>query len=218
MKKILLIVLILIASGFVYAQDGVVRESTEWTYYWRDSCNDYSKPRVLMIGDSICNAYRDTLNNILKDEFQIDKVATSRSLDQKLYFDQLNVFLSDTKYDMIIFNFGLHGFHIKGAEYYKGMDKLCKILKSECSKVYCLGTTPLYYADEKKLKEENKIVIERNVLAKKAAEKNKIGFIDWYDMWLRPELRGNDPYHYNAEGSKLQAEFLAGKIREFYKK
>lgn len=219
MKKTFLLILILISAVCAFAQDNIVREGTEWTIYYRYNCNDYSKPHVLMIGDSICNGYRDALSVKLQDEFQVDKLATSRSLDQKLYFDQLNMALSEVKYDIIIFNFGLHGFHINGDDYYKGMDKLAKVLKAACPKVYCLETTPLYYENEKDLIENNKIVVERNSIAKKIADKNKIGLIKWYDMWYnKPQFRSSDPYHYNEQGQNLQGEFLAGQIIEIYNK
>lgn len=203
--------------------DGNKREYIEWTNSWIEGGDKKDLPRVLLLGDSIVSANRDSVQNELVDKFYIDKMATSRSLDQNFYWKQLDLFLSDTQaqYDIILFNFGLHGFHIPTEEYGYLLNILANRLKETNAKLCYMLTTPIVNFDNNPELEIHKgLVLERNEIAIKVMANQNIEVFDQYTPVLgKMEIRiPNDYYHYNEKGQKLQGEIISKKIIELYNK
>ena len=202
--------------------DSELREYIEWTNIWQEGADRNDLPKVLLLGDSIVSAYRDSVGEKLKGEFYVDKIATSRSFDQKFYWDQLDLYLGDPKikYDMIFFSFGLHGFHISTEEYGKLLDVLAKRLKKTGAKLCYMLTTPMINPNnEDFIACQMKLVVERNDTALQVMKENSIDVFDQYTPVLgNMEIRAADPYHYNAVGIDLQASLVAEKIKEIYGK
>ena len=84
------------------------RESIEWTIIYMFNTNDLTKPRALLIGDSICNAYQSTVREELEGKVNITYWADSKCVTDPQYFEELNMVLSGNRYDVITFNNGLH--------------------------------------------------------------------------------------------------------------
>ena len=200
--------------------DSDLREYIEWTDVWQEGCDKRDLPRVLLLGDSIISANRNSVQANLVGKFYVDKLATSRSFDQKFYWDQLNLYITDPmiKYDVIFFNFGLHGFHIPTEEYGKLLGKLADRLKESGAKLCYLLTTPMINPNNEELCEKQmKLVLERNEIALKVmAEKNVPVFDQYTPLFEKPEIRLGDPYHYNEKGQAYQGILISEKIKEIY--
>lgn len=213
-KILAVLCLVFLCAVSVFAKE--ILESQDWTQIeWRNGDKDL--PRVLMIGDSIVNGYHFKLREKLEGVFYVDKIVTSRCLDHEIYWKQIDMMLCEKKYDMIFFNFGLHGFYMNDKDYAKGIDRLAKTLLKETPKIAYLATTPLR-EDNEGIKDLNLKVIRRNIIAKKMTEKYGIDYIDQYNLVLGKEgIRIEDPYHYNEAGKELQADFISKIILEMYK-
>ena len=219
MKLRLLCLILLLCSVCVFAKQDVPKEWAEWSQIWREGASQTDLPHVLLIGDSIVHGYRDKVQEKLGGKFYVDKLATSRSIDQDYYWKQIDMVINDEDYDIILFNFGLHGFHIGINDYSKGMNRVADILKKTKAKIGFISTTPLAFLNEQ-YKELNNCVLERNAVAKRIAEKNKFEYIDLYNLVYGIEnIRAEgDAYHYNSAGVEMQAQFISEKISEMYSK
>lgn len=60
-------------------------EAQEWSNMWWERAMDHVKSRVLIVGDSIANGYRHTLNKAANGEFYANVYATSKALDHPDY-------------------------------------------------------------------------------------------------------------------------------------
>ena len=199
-------------------EDITPREYIEWTRIWREGADRYDLPKVLLIGDSIVDAHGPSVQEELKGKFYVDRIATSRSFDQDYYWNMLTLFFSDTKisYDLIIFNFGLHGFHIPTYDYGVLLDKLTKTLKEVCPKVIYRNLTPMVdTTGEDWNKKQIELVIDRNNMAERVMKENGVEILDLYTPMLdKEDIRLPDPYHFNKKGVALQAQIIAEKIKE----
>ena len=59
----------------------VALETFEWDDIWYDHVPDNTKPRILMVGDSISRGYRFNVINNLNDTYHTDGWATSKAVD-----------------------------------------------------------------------------------------------------------------------------------------
>ena len=199
-------------------EDNTPREYIEWTRIWREGADKCDLPRVLLIGDSIVDAHSPAVQEELRDKYYVDRIATSRSFDQNYYWNLLDFFFSDTKikYNLIIFNFGLHGFHIPTYDYGIGLDKLTKRLKRECSNLLYRNLTPMVdTTGEDWNVKQIQLVIDRNEVAEKVMAGNGVPILDMYTSMLgKDDIRLGDPYHFNDKGKELQAKIIAEKVKE----
>lgn len=194
------------------------REKYEWIRIWWESANDDSKPRVLLIGDSITAGYRPIVNEIMHETAMIDQLATSRAINDPALVKELNYMLSEYDYEVIQFNNGLHGWHIDDKEYKETLGKIIKLImtfQSNC-KIILVTTTPSTkkgYTTELNL-EKNKIIVSRNKIVSLVAEKHGLTVNDLYsDIFGNSQIRAEDGSHYTAEGYKLLAEKVAMSIK-----
>ena len=107
-------------------------ETYEWDNTWIEQSNNITSKRVLYIGDSISCGTRTFANRLSKGEILIDGYGTSKALDNPYFFDSLSIFAKlENKRDAVIFNNGLHGWHLGEEEYerlYKEfLDKLAEM-------------------------------------------------------------------------------------------
>jgi hypothetical protein len=194
------------------------REKYEWCNTWWEDANDRSKPRVLLIGDSIAVGYRPYVSEMLKAYARVDMYASSRGLDDPAYEKELLLLLSEYAYSVIHFNNGLHGMHLSQEEYRRDLEGALRVilLAQPGAKIIAATSTPVTLDGQPgELNDKvNANVVKRNVAVIEAAEKLGIEVNDLYGPMLgRSEYRLPDGYHYNADGQKRQAERVAGAIK-----
>ena len=108
-------------------------ETYEWDNTWHEHAPNSDKPRILYIGDSISCVARQCLNEAAKDRFYCDGYGSSRSIDDPFFQAQVLLFSQQQGYrNAILFNNGLHGWHMEdSAEYKAHYEKFLLFLKKE---------------------------------------------------------------------------------------
>ena len=94
-----------------------MKERFEWVQSWCDEALSDDLPRVLLIGDSITRQYQDRVRELLRGKCYVDYFSSSYAADSPLYKTLIKAFIRDSKYSVIHFNNGLHGFHIGKSAY-----------------------------------------------------------------------------------------------------
>jgi len=203
-----------------------------------------SLPKILIIGDSISGGYSKSLIKLLDGKAEVIKLGsvvgyriqkeafwhsrgTAKSLDfgsAKACIADLERFekhLSETKYDVIHFNFGLNdifrgrkgSWHNPVNQYAKDLTKIVTLLKKNGAKVIWASTTPIPMNDPYRPEGDDLIY---NAAAEKVMKKNNIPINDlhsvvtnWdgYDKWRK----GNNVHFGGGVYSKL-AKQIAEKI------
>jgi hypothetical protein len=199
-------------------QSPVIREQYEWSNIWWDCANDTKLPRVLLIGDSISVGYSPVVTKLLKDKVHVDRLGTSRSINDPMLLKETAIVLEDTPYLVIHINNGLHGFHLTGPQYAEGLRKYLSMLRSLCpqAKVIWGTSTPITARDDTKtLDAKNEVVLTRNEIAAPVAAEFGLPTDDLYQVVVgKSELRAGDGYHYNAAGYDLLGAAVAESIRK----
>ena len=118
-----------------------VLETYEWDNTWIEFANDKFANRILYIGDSISGDTRYYLNELLNDNALVDRFGTSKALDNPYFFESLKVYTKQLpKIDAILFNNGLHGWHLNDdSEYPAHYEKMLEFLIKEYNNSGLLG-------------------------------------------------------------------------------
>lgn len=182
-------------------------ETFEWDNPWWEHTENRTSPRFLYIGDSISRGTVFPLNAQGAGEILFDNFSTSKALDNPFFEPSLELFMSQQiRCDGIVFNNGLHGWHLSDAEYEEGFGKMLGFLKKRGVPVYILLTT--FLPDDP---ERNEKVISRNAAACRAGESFGCGIIDLYEV-SKTECAGlycGDGVHLKTGGyEKLAAKIL----------
>lgn len=197
-------------SDFTYEKDDRKKalEKYEWDNVWIDNADDLSFKRVLYIGDSISCGTRRKATLSVNEEILFDGFGTSKAVDNPYFKDSLKLFgAQEGRRDAVIFNNGLHGFHLKDStEYKECYEKMVKFLLEEFKGTPLFIVLTTHVADENR----NERVILRNKAAMEIAEKYGLKTIDLYSVSLEHEnLLQNDGVHFTDEGyEKLAAELV----------
>ena len=187
------------------------REGTEWdTAYWYNA-NDDKLPRVLLLGDSICNGYQSLVRDELAGIAYVSFWATSKCTVDRSYLKQLSYILEEYDYSVIHFNNGLHSLNTDRNDWEQGLRNALQLIreKGKGAKVIWATSTPLKDPD---LTEKSK---ELNAIAARVMQEENIPTNDLFALMdpLERNKFWTDKYHYNGEGRKMQAHQVAEIIR-----
>ena len=190
------------------------KEKFEWIRSWSDYAPNTDKPRVLLIGDSITNGYNEHVRELLRDACYVDFFATSYTIESGVYLANVRAFLADTKYDLVHFNFGLHGFHLERDEYKARVRALAEEIALE-AKTLLVTSTPIRAQKSNELDLKNSAVIGRNEAIAEISAECGFPVDDLYTVAreLPFELTAGDGYHYTTEGYKALAAVVAESIK-----
>jgi lysophospholipase L1-like esterase len=191
----------------------VVRETYEWSNIWWDHAEDTKLPRVLLIGDSISCGYSPVVTKLLEGKVHVDRLGTSRSINDPVLIKETTMMLEDCRYVAIHFNNGLHGFHLTGPQYASALRRYVKLLQEHGrgAKLIWGSSTPITKGnDTATLDEKNGTVTARNALAAEIMEEQGIPINDLYQLVVgKAELRSPDGYHYNGDGYAVLGKAMA---------
>ena len=105
-----------LAGGFASSLAGAeshtmppAREAIEWCDIWITHANETNLPRVLLIGDSIVRDYYPEVEKRLAGKAFVGRLATSRFVADAVLLKEIETVLDGTKFDVIVFNNGMHG-------------------------------------------------------------------------------------------------------------
>ena len=188
-------------------------ETFEWDSTWIEHTENTQAKRVYYIGDSISNGLRRMCTEASGNEFLFDGCATSKSLDNPWYHDTIALFGKQLpKVETILFNMGLHGWHLDDTEGYPFYyEKTVEFLLKEFpgARLVLVLTTRL--AD----RERNERVKLRNKAALSVADKFGLPVIDLFT--LSEELAAyqhDDGCHFKNEGNEKMAEYIIKELKK----
>ena len=194
-------------------------EYIEWDWPWIENAPDKESDRILLIGDSITVGYREVMPKVVNGRYFVDGIATSKGVDNPSFtalIDYVMPQLGNVK--VIIFNNGLHGWHLSADDYEMHYTTIIKyILDNYGDKKLVISTsTPgRDKSDLNKFAENYPELLERNRRAKKIAEMFNLPVFDIYSLVCdRPNLYSPDGVHLNKEGYEL----ISQKCDEFITK
>jgi len=201
----------IIMSYFTYeTKDSTeVLEEFEWDNVWWEHTENKTARRILYIGDSISCGTMRRVTRLSREEILCDNFATSKALDNPYFKPSIELCLrQQSKCDAILFNNGLHGFHLSDAEYEKHYeDMLLFLLKAE-KPLYVVLTT-----NDNINEKRGDAVKRRNLIAQRLAAKHGLPIIDLYTVSVNhPEHYSDDGVHLNSNGYDLLAECILTKL------
>lgn len=193
----------------------MTREFYEWANFWWENAPDKTAQRIMLIGDSITNGYKNAIQNLLRDRgVLVDMAVGSRSVEDPALFAEINYALSEIhehKYKVIHFNNGLHGSHLNSEDFERGLRNIITLIQTiQPEAVLILATCTVYtpLGSEGTIDiEKNKQVIERNAIIKKLADEFLLPIDDLFSAVAgNKEYPQPDTVHYTSEGYQQLAE------------
>lgn len=191
----------------------VTFETYEWDNTWIEKSNETSAKRVLYIGDSISCGTRTALNAISDGEILFDGFGTSKALDNPYYFPSLSLFArQESSRNAVIFNNGLHGWHLDEQEYSKLYNEFLDKLINEFPGTLIIPVLTTFVTNQDY---HNDRVINRNIIAKELAASKKLPIIDLYTVSEQNDnLKINDGVHYTEAGYKVLANAVLCELKK----
>ena len=200
-------------ENFTYETEDrkTVLEKYEWDNVWIENTDNNKSPRVLYIGDSISCGTRRIATMLTREKILFDGYGTSKAVDNPFFQMGVHWFASQLpRVDLILFNNGLHGFHLEDScEYAHYYEEMVKFLLKEYANVplYLLLTT--YIRDEERLER----VQTRNRAVSDIAAKYNLPLIDLYQATEKnKELLSEDGVHLKQEGYEMLSKEIISAI------
>lgn len=183
-------------------------EKYEWESLWWEEPENKDKRHILYIGDSISQGTTPKLN-ALEEKLAVDNFATSKAVDNPNYLKSLEVFsLQNPGYDTILFNNGLHGFHLTDEEYETHYENLFIKVKALFK-----DAKPYIILSSFSKTDKETYTVPRNAAARRIAEKYGIEVIDFYTISKANENTiSADKIHFTNEGYEMLAQEIIKRI------
>ena len=188
-------------------------EKYEWDSTWMENTDESNAKRILYIGDSISCGIRTFANKLSNGKILFDGYGTSKALDNPYFFKSLEIFANqEKKINAVIFNNGLHGWHLKDDEYKNLYEEFLENLLRKFNNIPVIPILTTFVKDG-----HNERVIIRNEIVKKIAREKKLDIIDLYTVSEKNnDLLSDDKLHFIDKGyeilAKEVADYLSKKI------
>ena len=195
-----------------------------WRFYPATK-RDPALPRVLLIGDSICNGYRGVVDSALKGKASVDVWLTHAAENSPGLHEDLEKVLKQGPYAVVHFNIGLHGWPkgcIPEGQYEPLMRKYVEVLRKYApgAKLIWASSTPITVRGRPAEldPENNPTITTRNVIAARIMTESGIAVNDLYSLVVdkRAQLARGDRFHWKAPAyglmSKQIAEFITKEL------
>jgi len=225
MKKLLLS--LSLALGFTFklaaAEPNATppsRESIEWCDIWISHANETNLPRVLLIGDSIVRDYYPEVEKRLAGKAFVARLSTSRFVADPVLLKEIELVLDGTKFDVIHFNNGMHGWQHSEAEYRRAFPKCVKAIRAHAPKAKLIWATTTPLRDSKgvaydpRAEYSDERIAARNAIAAEIVTGQKLPTDD-----LNAAMRGHpefhsDNVHFNSQGIQIQAAQVTAELEK----
>jgi lysophospholipase L1-like esterase len=193
-------------------------ESIEWCDIWIAHANETNLPRVLLIGDSITRAYYPQVEKNLAGKAYVGRLSSSAFISDPVLLTQIEMVLSQYKFDVIHFNNGMHGWQHGEKEYAQAFPKFLKTIRKYApdAKLIWADTTPLKVSPQlppdNQTEATDERIAARNAIALKFVQAEGIPVDDLNTpMAGHPEYHA-DNVHFNDQGIAIQAAQVAAEI------
>ena len=188
-------------------------ENIEWSTSYAYGLTDRSSklPRVLLVGDSICNGYQGGVRSRLKGKMNVTYWISSYCVTSKPYLALLSIYLDEAEYDVIHFNNGLHSLQTPTADYERAYQAALELIRRKQPKaklVWCPSTPLNDAAKTRKCRELNAAAERAAAKAGVSAKDDLYALCDKFDR--KSDWR--DAYHFKAHAIAKQAEQVADAV------
>lgn len=187
------------------------REGTEWIVSYAYNANETKLPRVLLVGDSICNGYSDDVRKELDGTAYVAFFATSKCVCDKSYLRSLAFFLDEYDYAVVHFNNGLHSLSSDQQDWEACLRASIKLIKAKGkgAKIVWASSTPL---KDPNLTEKAK---KLNEIAARVMKEEGIPINDLFAIMdpLERDLHWSDTFHFKGDAKKMQAQAVGSCVR-----
>jgi len=195
----------------------VAREPIEWIRLWLPNVNKKDLPQVLLLGDSITQAYYQDVAADLKGKAYVGYLTSSLSVGDPMLPRQIALVLKNYRFDVIHFNNGLHGKDYSEQEYASYFPQFVKTIQANAhgAKLIWTSSTPVRMGkDMSEFAPFTKRVVARNKIADAYARKAGIPIDDLYAAVLHHPgyYLGVDGTHPNPQGLAAEARDVAASI------
>ena len=188
-------------------------ENTEWSIYYGYHLTDQNRhlPRVLLVGDSICNGYQRGVAQILEGKMNVSYWVSSYCVTSPGYLKRLALCLDEAKYDVVHFNNGLHSLGTPTDDWAKGLEAALRLIREKQRSARIIWTTSTPLKDAKRTEKA------RALNAAAADVVKRLGGIGTDDLFalldpLDREQNWSDTYHHKAPVRKKEAEQVAASV------
>ena len=196
------------------------REYAEWSDFWWEKAGDFSRHRILLIGDSVTKSYRGYVQEFFKPQkVAVDQLCGSRCAGDPVLTAELDLAtgpLNGYTYDVIHFNNGLHGgcndTQIPLSVYEKGIKDILSVLKKNQpnAKLIVAASTPTDHGNG------GAYVIERNAVLHRLAKENGFGYHDLYTLTAdAKKFPQPDGIHFEKEAAAKLGNHVAEYLQKF---
>jgi lysophospholipase L1-like esterase len=185
----------------------------------RARLTDATRPRVLLIGDSILNGYRKQVISALAGRAYVDTWVNPHCQSEHLN-KLLAEVLANGPYDVVHFNMGLHGWQkgrIKDGTFEPLTKAYVQVIRDRLPNARAIwaSSTPVTVKGKptELHPEINPIIVEHNRMAAKVMNEMNVPANDFYSL-LAPKLdlaRG-DQFHWRPEAYRVLAERVTNSI------
>jgi len=199
--------------SYTYEQEDrtTTYETWEWDNAWIEHTDDGDTRRVLYIGDSISVDTRQAINRQAGDTLRCDSFSTSKALDNPYFGEAVRLFAAQQpKRDAILFNNGLHGWHLDDeAEYPRYYEQMVKYLLDTFPHTPVMPVLTTHVASEKR----DERVRTRNEAVRAIAAQYGLTVVDLYTPTAAdPALLGTDGVHFTPDGWRTLADILIAAV------
>lgn len=194
----------------LYYQDKDAGRETAWDYV----ADDPTLPRVLIIGDSISRGYTLAVRHQLQGKFNVHR-APANCGSSVTGLKQLNVWLGAGKWDIIIWNFGIHDRSTEPVVYRHNLETLLQRLQHTGAKVIWVRTTPAPAGKNSEGFTEAQCQ-QLNRVADEVMNTGQVPEVDLYSL-LKPrlaELQLPNNVHFRETGYQVMGEKVAEAVRQ----
>ena len=187
-----------------------IYETYEWDNTWLEQANNATADRVLYIGDSISCQIRQFATKASDGKLLFDGYGSSKGIDNPYLKDSIRLFAAQQgTRKVVLFNNGLHGWHLTEDEYKIYYDKIVSFLIDEFKDVPLVLVLTTHIGDE----EREKRVVARNDVVLEIANKYNLKVIDLYSESLKlHEHLDEYGVHFDEFGNMTLAKKIVSEI------
>ena len=189
-----------------------VREDIEWSINYSYNTLDTKNPRVMLIGDSICNAYHHAVRDRLSEKANVSYWASSKCVTDPDYFRELEFMLDAREYALITFNNGLHSLSTDMTEWVDAYRSAVRFILDKLPETtLCIVLSTALNDDELTRRS-----YELNQIALRIADEFRLPVIDLFTPTnaLDKPNEMTDRFHFGHKAIDMQADMIAAKACE----
>jgi hypothetical protein len=194
------------------SDDTIRRERIEWCDVWMPDMNSHDLPRVLLIGDSIVRGYYSAVEQNLKGKGYVARITTSKAVGDPALVSEIGTFISETGFDVVHFNIGMHGWAYSEEEYRRHLPDLLAAIRKGAPGAKLIWASTTGVRKDRDPGPSNSRIAARNAIAREYFTSQGVAVDDLHAVLADRDELHSDDVHYTKEGSELLAAQVAREI------